>query len=364
MKKKLSKSLAFLTAVFCVHQAYAQMEFLSDSALSDVTGQALFVADKIGGISGSNMTFYRMALDGEVGFNMNIDRLQLGCGGFNSGFNFSPHSAQGCDIDLDYVRLTGRGPGQPGAPDAASAPDGANPLTNFVLTRPYLEFAFKNDASGTTREFVGMKIGSASANGYMSIGRFIQPNTGTAGCTSNSSPECHMGINSFSGNFRVRAQGDVNGCVQIIGCWAEGDIGDFDSIANLRGTRMSSIYLMNMPVTVTVVGIDLEIRANMVEKLKYIHGLAINPALPGYSEDDFFLSFQREVTRWPTFNKSQSYSPEANAGWWMNIPGAEMLGLQTPYKTYTLGSLGGVTLTDIDIGQRPIDNCYGNLAFC
>lgn len=89
----------------------SEMTQLEDNDLREVSGQGLILNDKISGseLEGSNaysqpFDFYRMGLNGELEMNMNISKLQLGCGGINdhlSGF-------AGCDIDIDYASLMGR----------------------------------------------------------------------------------------------------------------------------------------------------------------------------------------------------------------------------------------------------------------
>ena len=58
------------------------MTELNDADLSGVTGQALFVADKIvgpaGGSTFDDFTYYRVGFDAELGVNANIDSMKLG----------------------------------------------------------------------------------------------------------------------------------------------------------------------------------------------------------------------------------------------------------------------------------------------
>ncbi|MGB1221601.1 MAG: hypothetical protein ACPG43_08675, partial [Alcanivoracaceae bacterium] len=87
------------------------LEALDDDALRDVHGQngSLFVADTIepnelvGANSYSNFTFKRMGLDARLDVNMNIGKVQLGCGGINDALSGGP----ACDIDIDYLSLMG-----------------------------------------------------------------------------------------------------------------------------------------------------------------------------------------------------------------------------------------------------------------
>lgn len=112
------------------------MQALADRDLAEVTGQALFVSDRIAptGAAGSvtDFTFHRMGLDVELAMNANIDKLQLGCGGFNESI-----ASNACDIDFDFVRFMGRNGTSGGAPVTS----------DFKLTRPYIELAIRNENS-------------------------------------------------------------------------------------------------------------------------------------------------------------------------------------------------------------------------
>lgn len=362
-------SMLSMTAMVLVAGGQAvAMEELGDRALSVVTGQALLVADKLDGVAGSNHTFYRMMLDAKLEMNMNIDRLQLGCGGFNEAV-----VANACDIDFDYVSLMGRGAGQAGATGAGTPAD-----SMFSLTRPYLELAIKNDNDPTRREIVGFKIGSAQSDGYFSIGRYINPNDSTTdACTTSTSGAgaygCHQGINRLSGYVGAQMAGNAYGCFGLFGCTpnsninAQDRVASFSSFVQLWGTRMNRIQTelsANSNPDVTI-GLSLTVNAEVNESLRFMHGFAIDPAASQYLADDFFISFQREPVRYPTYNKTSTHSNTANPGWWMNVPYAELNGL-TAYNVATSAAnlFVPVGMTDIDIGQRPPDNCYGATKFC
>ena len=255
------------------------LERMGDDELGDVSGQALFWSDRIGGnsltgsITGAGctggadngcsptaFTFYRMGMDGKLEMNMNISKFQLGCGGVNDALNFGV----GCDIDIDYLSLMGRVGDRPagyGSPASNAGVDSA-----AVLTRPYIELAIKNDSTATLREVVGIKIGAAFVDGAMSIGRtygFNERNmenfnagytNSTVGSGDNNSPppngvghcnpnapfgnyqlSCHSGINSFSGflgaelsaALPVRARVNVAGI--MIGLSGTGCVGRLTS---------------------------------------------------------------------------------------------------------------------------------------
>lgn len=84
---------------------------LDDDQMRGITGKGLIVSDKISGSGLANpnaystpFEFYRIGLDGELQLNLNVSKLQLGCGGIND--HLSGHA--GCDIDIDYLSLMGR----------------------------------------------------------------------------------------------------------------------------------------------------------------------------------------------------------------------------------------------------------------
>lgn len=351
--------------------AFAQLSPLDDNAMSEITGGALFTAQKTAGensAGNNNLTFYRMMLDADVAFNANIDKMQLGCGGTNNSVVNNV-----CDIDMDYVRFMGRGSGQPGAPGAAASP-GVN--SDFQLSRPFVEFAIRNDGGGSTREVVGWRLGAQNVNGYMSVGQFTDPgNTSTRapGCTNTNgaiSIGCHpAGINRISGYMNVHMQGDAYGCTYLFGsCTPNSDpnqqmhLGSFDTNKEVVGTRLDRAILNDVPVN-SFIGITLN--ADINEHLRFMHGFDLNDT------SNFFMSFQKDGNvKYPSFSSGGGYNGTnymypANTGWWMNVPNAEMAGLKSyGQKVSLLGSLFGLTMTDIDMGQRPAKNCFGTAEFC
>lgn len=370
--RKIAKRLArlVLATTLALPVAASALQEMGDADMYAVVGQALIVSDKLAGVGGSGHTFYRMMLDAELGLNANIDRLQLGCGGYNEAV-----VGNACDIDFDYVQLLGRTAtgGQAGAPGSDSP---ANSL--FKLTRPYFEFAIKNDGDPTRRELVGLKIGSQFVDGYFAIGRYISPNaSATDSCTNASDGAgalaCHVGLNRLSGYIGAQMSGNAYGCFGLLGCTpnanraAQDRIASFNQFVQLWGTRMNRIQTeltatSNPDVTI---GLTLDVVANVNESLRFLHGFQLDPNSARYAADDFFLSFQREPVRYPTFNKSQTHSNTANPGWWMNVPEAQLEGL-TAYDVATSSAalFVALDLVDVDLGQRHPDNCLGSLSFC
>lgn len=398
--KKIKKINLFLTVVLSFLYSntsafsHAGMVALEDEDLRDVSGKGLFVADMIRGdeLTGRNeystpFNFYRVGMDGEMRLNMNISKLQLGCGGINDHLS----GYAGCDIDIDYATLMGRDP------DLKTEP--GDPISAFILDRPYMEFAIKNDDTRTQREVVGIKIGAARADGAITGGRRYDTNgmvnhenTALAGsCDPSASTGsgvvgCHSGINTVSGflgselSLRMDATGvldlpllpavnlSVTGCVgrtQIGHDACEGTIDDA-LFVDLAGTRMQTLGLRSASLKANHLETDLlgglldgvvsailsELSAQMSTDLRSVHKMTLEDT------PDFFLSFQREPVAYPRFNKmtpteelagttevfdacapgsnfatprcGSAYSVPSNTGWWMNIPTVKLLDVYNP----------------------------------
>lgn len=124
---------------------------MDDRELGQQTGQALFMMDKQTKVTGGDtFTFYKMGLDAVMDINTNIRKLQLGCGGANG---------PGCDIDIDNLSLSG----------PENCP-GGRPGCSAQLTRPFVEFAVKNDGVKTQREIIGWRLSAEKTLGLMTVG--------------------------------------------------------------------------------------------------------------------------------------------------------------------------------------------------
>lgn len=369
---------------------------LSDDALSEVTGQALFLSDKIVGSTAdanpyNDFTFYRMALDGDLLMNLNIDKLQLGCGGFNEGL-----VNNACDIDVDFASFTGFD---------------RSPDSDFLLERPYLEIAIKNDQDKTRREIAGVKIGAQSATGVLSIGRIYSPGQtnqehgGVCGTSSSSvdsvgSPNrlsCHSGANNFSGFIRAELSATGNADAGFLGSgdvcfgWTRLDQRGSDPcgagnafFTTIKGTRFSHIGVVNAGLSIFdgsgILGAFSDANADLKVSLRFLHEIVLDGKATDASRRtrDFFLSFQRERVAYPIYDVSQpyntgegnsAYSVAANTGWWMNLTYAAALDLDAGNLELGLGdalqALGeGANLVNINLGQTPADNCFGSAQFC
>lgn len=368
---------------------------MNEEAMQSVVGQALFIADKIAGnLTGSDLlsepfTYYRIGVDADMYLNLNIDKLQLGCGGFNEGI-----AANACDMDADFMSMSGT----------------SGPGSDFKTTRPYLELAIKNDGDKTRREVAGIKIGAQFAEGLMSIGRVYTNgqvnqewggtcNPGYADNVDNGSRlACHTGANRISGfmNAEMSGRGFVDSTIDTWSCFGKltnnpGSVcaskpQEFVAVA---GTRMNEIAARNMklwldpPITLLVTVSDgvLDIR----ESLRMLHRITMDS-----TNKDFYISFQRERLRWPIYDYNSPYDTDrlfpcgtskncttanrayhypANTGFWMNIQDAKVLNADPGTLTLSFNELlttlgSGVPLYNINTGQTPFDNCFGSLVWC
>lgn len=185
MKKKNYLAIAMLAAISgssfadSVHGLTA----LTDTELSAETGQALFnltytaptdtvnlERTRLGG--DTTMGFYKLGMEADLELNINARKLQLGCGGVNG--------AGGCDIDIDYVSLSGVGT----TPEARAS-------SSAKLVNPFIELAISNPGSAALRQFKGLRLSSEAAYGLISFGL----ENGTE----------KSGINSLSGYMEVAA---------------------------------------------------------------------------------------------------------------------------------------------------------------
>ena len=411
------------------------MEPIADNDLSGIVAQGLIVTDMVGGgeLAGANgystpFNFYRMGIDGVLGLNMNISKLQLGCGGINDQLT----GYVGCDVDIDYATLMGRNGTQLG-----------DPKSLFNLTRPYIEVAIRNDGTATQREVAGIKIGAQSADGALSIGRvynangtnqenMLQNNCNTAVGTGDGVVGCHSGINSVSGflgaemslamrvQARVCALGIVFGaCLGAIGLDAVGCVGRTNYTGDncgtsrsdtffteLGGTRMQSLGLRSAELNLTgggavalleALGLN-NVYAQLNASLRLVHRLSFEDT------GDFFLSFQREPIAYPRYAKvspiaemtangtmstafdacaissyqtprcNSAYAVPANTGWWMNLPSVKLLDVNNLSGNNlgdltvgdALGLLGapGYPISHAEFALAPGKNCYGSTMFC
>lgn len=362
--------MPILALLFWFAPSYA-MVMLDDDDLSRVTGQALFVSDMIApaGAAGSStdFTFFRMGLDVQLELNANIDKMQLGCGGFNESI-----VGNACDIDLDFVRLMGL--------NAAGDGPGAAVDSSFTLRRPYIELAIRESGDGT-REIAGVKIGSQEANGFFGVGRTYangQVNQEHGGTCGGNNPAarlaCHSGINRLSGYIDAELSGQFPVSITLLGTQTAcfGDVATNNScntpyFVEIQGTRLNEIVEPGIPLTLSAgflsaIGIS-QAYATIQQNLRFIHGFALD------GTSDFFISFQRERVSYPTYDK-QGYAQTANAGWWMNVPQVNVKNFTGDTVSLGIGdafsalSSPGPVVRDSELNTVPPVNCYGGNMFC
>lgn len=364
---------------------HADMQTLSDSDLAEVSGQALLVADKIaasaipGAPSVDNgLTFYRIGVDGTLGFNTNIGKLQLGCGGVNDQI------VAGCDIDLSNATFMGL--------NAAGTGAGAAVTSQFQLERPYIELAIYGD-SGANRHVVGVNVASESATGYLSLGDVYNTtsnttnleNGSTCGANANSSsdlgPGCESGLNVLSGymkpTFTGYLHGNISGTLGVgtytacmspqttVTCGTGTPTQTTGTAISCTRCVMGSTSLTNIPVHVSIgglFGIPVHVDANIADELAYFHGIAFS------GTPDFGLSVQEQQVAWPNYLKT-AWNATANTGWWMNAPGnivANVIDNSAPDLPASVAITGAfdADILNLDLHQNPAQNCYGTAHFC
>lgn len=403
---------------------------LADDEMAGVVAQAgsLFVADKItpkelGDDPFANFTYYRMGMDVKLDMNLNIAKLQLGCGGVNDLL-----TGPGCDLDIDYLSFMGIN--ATGDRPAASGPD-----SKFQMTRPYIELAIKNDGQ-PNREIVGFKIGAERVNGALSFGREYTASTANLekGGTCNPSAtvgvgvlNCHSGINSISGflslemsaGFNARAniagfiETDLRGCLgRMTPSFGSCNSGTRPFFVEAGGTRLDVLHAAAAKLLVDNIDLNCQwwnlavcypaqLVANaivdegygqLIVDTRLLHFLTVP------NTENFFISFQREPVAYPNYSKnvppsnipfdacyaayapvparcSSRYAPPANTGWWLNAPGAKLLNIAPPDKINVgnvslstvvslLGPEGRLIIENPKLGMSPTDNCYGAASFC
>jgi len=159
----LAGYLVVLVCVVLSFSAFAELQPISDSEMSNVTGQALISIDKYQ-YAGHDFTRINLGLDIET--QINIDTLEMGtyhrwenhpsnpglngtmcatCTGAEAGLE-----AQGSDIKIDNFAL-------------GSIDPGTGEIQPFSITDPFIELAF--DESGAAS---GFRVGFGKAKGWLS----------------------------------------------------------------------------------------------------------------------------------------------------------------------------------------------------
>lgn len=190
---KLGKVFSIFTVTSCSFLAVSShaIEALSDDAMRQVDGQALYSLEYLAPTDASNLAtdvngsknigFYHLGLEADLELNANIKKLQLGCGGVNG--------AGGCDIDINDLSLSGLKVDADGNPLPMTNEERA--ASSAKITNPFIEFAIKNPDKASTREVVGFRLGAEKLLGLLTAG------------TENSTKQ--NGINAISGFMRVQS---------------------------------------------------------------------------------------------------------------------------------------------------------------
>ncbi len=336
------------------------LSILNDEELSKISGQALLNLaytqgtdlSGSGGQNQSNLGFYRLGMEAQIDLNANIKKLQLGCGGSKGA---------GCDIDIDNVALTGI---------TTSTAQGAGTTTDFKLTNPFIEFAIANPTSSSTRNIVGFRLGALSALGMMSLGS--NANTSTL--------SDDTGINSLSGDIGVRVTNatirNININAGLLTVTANAKVNDYSTtlIANRNNTfslnGLSAVANINIPL-ISLVNLTMN-NVNM-NNIPYstVHRLQVSD-INGNPTSSAYLSLQSQNINWQNVASKQWNTNSAQKGWWLSIPDTQFANLNADGSQVTIGigqALGGifggtVNIPAMDLGQTPVNNCYGKLKFC
>lgn len=355
--------LTLLTFAICIScPVHATLKELSESDLSEVSGQAAiystYVApgqdgnnNAVDGSTTANVGFFRLGLNATIDLNANIQHLQLGCGGVNGA---------GCDIDISNLSLTGVNAGS----------DGSYASSDAVITNPFIELAIKNPNSLSTRELEGFRLGAASILGRLSIG--------TNSDTTSTSDD--TGIKSLSGNLTVNIVNGVLNNVNIGGiATTTATVSSYTSTQSL--SRASTITLNGISATTgtvklggvlpTISGLTLSNVTLENEPLSSVHNLLLANT-DGSATSDAYLSLQKTAITWQTLSTGAfDTTTTAQTGWWLSLPSVTIDNLSSnseidvPLLTALTGTFGSkVTLAAFDLGQTPVQNCYGTLKFC
>lgn len=351
--KSLHFAMLVLSSSVCLNSAYASSEGLqrlSDSEMSATTGQALMSLSYISPNDtnsntsyNGNMGFYRLALDAQLELNANIKKLQLGCGGVNG--------AGACDIDIDYLSLSG------GTVDSTRDERAS---TSAIITNPFLEFAIKNPDSASTREIQGFRLSAKSLDGLLTFGlengdaatginslsgyMVTKPTTGT------------VTTNPFYGITQAETNTAITGRATVIG---NGFTAPFTSNSynlnlgagsgsltmgqqTITGKRISSVNLLadatvsgipisgTMNATASLLGIpvaiagdvngtvnNLSVKATINQSLGYFHAAQLNGSAA-------YLGVQGVNIMWP------DAASVAQTGWWLELTNPIDIGQITP----------------------------------
>ena len=411
--------VTFIILISCPSVHAATLQELSDQELAESTGQALlnlsYLAPTDAGNyeSASNIGFYKLGLEANVELNANIKKLQLGCGGVNG--------ANGCDIDIDNLSLSG---------GTATSTNTERASSDAVLTNPFIQIAIKNPDSASTREIVGiqlsaekvvglltlgesnsttpnginsfsgyMKVGSATGTAttaartmtYSDTGQAITGRINASGVLLNfSSTDYNLALSSATAALTTDEAIVSGNRVTTANLTGSADISPINFAGSLAASVLSGLVTLNKNVTGSISGLKAAVTVD--ENLGYIHAINVNnPAS---------LSLQGQAIHWPGTDAT------AQKGWWLGFDDTINIGSVSPsaqvtitnavlqqvvspistalYNNPTPCSLVNCLVSDLAIGdvnlsgtivnfplsnlqlsaQTFAPNCYGTLTFC
>lgn len=412
--------------VLLSHNASGAMTELQDEELSGVVGQALMQTNKV--VGGGGVTFYTAGLDAVLELNMNIEKLQLGC--TNAAVN-----GQRCDIDADRfslgciangsnqcVSLNPTGIEVPGAVSDIAA--NRQRMRDMVITRPYFQFAVKNDGSRTLREVVGIRLGGENVSGPMSIGNLntfsgymtatanmtMQGQTDIAAVCGPANPGCSepnvYGYNAPDrslglSNFEACAYGICEDANQLTVNYSSASLNNIPVLANGKRLTQAIIQDVNLGAPVGQIvdsmtvnrsnglpswAINLLIGQVRAASEPFIReqladGLKIGTPqqLPGCASiDNCDMPYNLKNVHQIEVNSSNfgfsfqresvqypGYAVPMTTGWTMYLPDAFTLNVSRPATVFTYSILQGNAYNGDIIGlEPPYRNCWGTASFC
>jgi len=344
---------------------------IDEAGLSQVTGQALIDTTEVQGLTSTNapgntgITFYTMGLDAVMDMNVNINHLQLGCGGING--------ASACDIDINDFSLSGQ-------PNTTACPSTTTVAgCDAVFTRPSITLAIANDGTAfrqvegfelSAQKLVGeltAGINNGTANGINALSGYFQT-AATTGTTSTAADPLNVGTDVING--KATFGGCVSGCpaafhttsgtatipavsgvnfnvpaFNYYGCRIVASCPNGNTYASISGitSTIPNIALANAgPIAATIPGCvvalfipicginissigltgtveNLPASISLTEPLGYLHVIPIN--------NPFSLSFEDKNILWPGGNATYP----STTGWFMSVADPVTLGsLSTP----------------------------------
>jgi len=239
--------LCLCLAIIVLAGARAQAAIpLSDGDLEGVTGQALFDTTETQGTgSSSGITFYTIGLDATMAMNVNIQNMQLGCGGTNTGAGDGSY----CDLDAKDFSLSGTPGVTAGCPSGAANTAGCD----AILTRPAITLAISNDSSAF-RQVVGAQLGAQNISGELGVGSFntfsgylsatgnINMTAGTNVAVTCTTGTCQGGAETYCGS--TFCSGGAGGTGFLTG-YPTGFSSSYSGVSQYAGSVTSSLGLLD-----------------------------------------------------------------------------------------------------------------------